>query len=58
MQEHIVRISVDVWMKSLFTYFGVNAVSFSLLVMLLLGFFIIYKERERLKEFYASHISQ
>jgi membrane protease YdiL (CAAX protease family) len=48
--EHIVRISVDVWMKSLFTWAGVNAVSFSLLVMLLLGLFILYKERERLKE--------
>ena len=48
--EHIVRISVDVWMKSLFTYFGVNAVSVSLLVMMLIGFFILYKERERLKD--------
>lgn len=53
--EHIVRISVDVWMKSLFTYFGVNAVSFSLLVMMLLGFFILYKERERLKELRFSY---
>ncbi|RNC83894.1 MAG: CPBP family intramembrane metalloprotease [Balneola sp.] len=48
--EHIVRISVDVWMKSIFTYLGVNAVSFSLLAMMLIGFFILYKERERLKE--------
>ena len=47
--DHIVRISVDVWMKSIFTYFGVNAISFSLLVMLLIGLFIIYRERERLK---------
>lgn len=48
--EHLVRISVDVWMKSIFTYLGVNAVSFSLLAMMLIGFFILYKERERLKE--------
>lgn len=48
--ENIVRISVDVWMKSIFTYLGVNAVSFSLLAMMLIGFFILYKERERLKE--------
>lgn len=47
--EHIVRISVDVWMKSIFTYFGVNAVSFSLLFMMLIGLFVLYKERERLK---------
>ena len=53
--DHIVRISVDVWMKSLFTYFGVNAISSSLLVMTLLGFFILYKERERLKELRFSY---
>ncbi|MGN8225302.1 CPBP family intramembrane glutamic endopeptidase [Gracilimonas sp. BCB1] len=47
--ESIVRISVDVWIKSLFTYLGVNAVSFSLLVVVLIGLFIVYKERERLK---------
>ncbi|WP_421773148.1 CPBP family intramembrane glutamic endopeptidase [Gracilimonas sp.] len=47
--DSIVRISVDVWIKSLFTYLGVNAVSFSLLVVVLIGLFIVYKERERLK---------
>lgn len=53
--EQIVRISVDVWMKSLFSWAGVNAVSFSLLIMLLLGLFILYKERERLKELKFSY---
>jgi len=53
--EHIVRISVDVWMKSLFTYFGVNAISFSLLVMMLFGFFILYKERDHLKDLRLSY---
>jgi membrane protease YdiL (CAAX protease family) len=47
--DAIVRISVDVWIKSLFTYLGVNAVSFSLLVVVIIGLFIIYKERDRLK---------
>ncbi|MBO6793025.1 MAG: CPBP family intramembrane metalloprotease [Balneolaceae bacterium] len=47
--EQIVRISVDVWIKSIFTSLGVNAVSFSLLVVLLAGFIILYKERERLR---------
>lgn len=53
--EQIVRISVDVWMKSIFTYFEVNAISFSLLVMMLLGFIILYKERERFKELRFSY---
>lgn len=47
--DSIVRISVDVWIKSLFTYLGVNAVSFSLLIVVFIGLFIVYKERERLK---------
>ncbi|MEQ8524107.1 CPBP family intramembrane glutamic endopeptidase [Gracilimonas sp.] len=47
--DSIVRISVDVWIKSLFAYLGVNAVSFSLLVVVLIGLFIVYKERDRLK---------
>ena len=47
--DSIVRISVDVWVKSLFAYLGVNAVSFSLLIVVLVGLFIVYKERERLK---------
>lgn len=53
--DHIVRISVDVWMKTIFSSFGVNAVSFSLLVVMLLGFFILYKEREKLKELKFSY---
>lgn len=47
--DSIVRISVDVWIKSLFAYLGVNAVSFSLLIVVLIGLFIVYKERDRLK---------
>ncbi|MEX0720508.1 MAG: CPBP family intramembrane glutamic endopeptidase [Balneolaceae bacterium] len=47
--EYIVRISVDVWIKTLFTYFGVNAVSFSLLLVAIAGLFILYKERARLR---------
>jgi len=48
--DNLVRISVDVWMKTIFTSLGVNAVSFSLLVMLLIGIFVLYRERERLRE--------
>lgn len=53
--DHIVRISVDVWMKSIFSMLGVNAVSFSLLFMMLIGFFILYREREKLKDLKFSH---
>lgn len=48
--EHLVRISIDVWMKTLFTSLGVNAVSFSLLLMVFIGLGILIKERARLKE--------
>lgn len=47
--DAIVRISVDVWIKSLFTSIGVNAISFSLLIIAIVGLFILYKEKERLK---------
>lgn len=47
--DQIIRISVDVWVKSLFSHLGVNVLSFSLLIVALAGFVILYKERERLK---------
>jgi membrane protease YdiL (CAAX protease family) len=47
--SQIVRISVDSWFKSVFSLFGVNAVSITLLVVALAGMFILYKEREQLK---------
>lgn len=53
--DQIVRISVDVWMKSLFTYLGVNAVSFSLLLIALAGIGILIKERDRLKDLRFSY---
>jgi hypothetical protein len=53
--DAIVRISVDVWIKSLFTFLGVNAVSFSLLLVVLIGGFILYKEREQLKTLRLSY---
>ncbi len=47
--DAIVRISVDVWIKSLFSSLGVSAISFSLLIIAIVGLFILYKEKERLK---------
>lgn len=48
--SQIVRISVDSWFKSVFSLFGVNTVSITLLIVALFGMFILYKERERLRE--------
>lgn len=53
--DQIIRISVDVWIKTLFTYFGVNAVSFTLLIVALAGFFILFKERARLRTLQFSY---
>mgnify|MGYP003118023152 FL=1 len=47
--DAIVRISVDVWIKTLFSSLGVNAISFSLLIVAIAGVFIVYRERHRLK---------
>ena len=47
--DAIVRISVDVWIKSLFSSLGVSAISFSLLIIAIVWLFILYKEKERLK---------
>jgi hypothetical protein len=48
--SQIVRISVDSWFKSVFSLLGVNAVSITLLIVALFGMFILYKEREQLRE--------
>ncbi len=47
--SYIVRISVDVWFKSLFSIFGLNALSFTLILAALFGIWILYKERDKLK---------
>ncbi len=47
--DNMVRISVDSWFKTLFSYFGTNTVSITLLVVALFGMFILYKEREQLR---------
>jgi hypothetical protein len=47
---YVVRISVDVWFKSLFNLFGLNALSFTLILAALFGIWILYRERAQLKE--------
>lgn len=46
--DQVVRISVDVWVKTLFSYFSHDVLSITLIVAALLGIFVVYKERERL----------
>lgn len=45
----IVRISVDSWIKSLFTSFGLDALSITLFIAALAGLGILYRERKKLK---------
>lgn len=46
--NHVVRISVDVWIKSLFRYIGQDALSITLILAALIGVVILYRERKRL----------
>lgn len=45
--SHVVRISVDVWIRTLFSYFGQNTLSITLILVALLGIFILYRERQK-----------
>lgn len=46
--EQVVRISVDVWIKTLFSYFGQDVLSITLIFVALIGIFVLYKERNKL----------
>mgnify|MGYP006279810443 CR=1 FL=1 len=48
--EAIVRISVDVWIKQLFSYLGTEVLSISLLVLLIIGIVLLYREKDHLRE--------
>lgn len=43
-----VRISVDVWIRSLFSNIGYDVLSIILILVALLGVFILYRERDKL----------
>lgn len=53
--SHMVRVSVDVWIKTLFSYIGSNILSITLIVIALIGIIIVYKERERLSTLKSSY---
>lgn len=45
--EMMVRISVDVWIKQLITYLGVDAMGFTLLLVATFGIFILFRDRQQ-----------
>ena len=47
--DYAVRISVDVWFRSLFQLLGVNAISATLFVAALVGAIIVYRKRKEFK---------
>lgn len=53
--EQAVRISVDVWMRTLFSYFGRDVLSITLILVALIGLVILYRERHRLSELKLSY---
>lgn len=53
--EQAVRISVDVWIKTLFSYIGRDILSITLIVVALLGVVILYRERNRLSTLKLSY---
>lgn len=46
--NQIVRISVDIWIKTLFSYFGTDILSITLVMVAALGVVILYRERHTL----------
>ncbi|HYX08732.1 MAG TPA: CPBP family intramembrane glutamic endopeptidase [Bacteroidales bacterium] len=53
--EHVVRISVDVWIRSLFSYLGPDVLSITLIFVALLGIFVLYRERDKLSSLKPSY---
>src|SRR5699024_260747 len=53
--DHIVRISVDVWVKTLFSYFGQNVLSITLILVALTGIIILYRDRSKLSSLRISY---
>lgn len=53
--EQVVRISVDVWIKSLFAQFGQDVMSITLILVALLGIVILYREKHKLSSLKFSY---
>lgn len=55
--QQVVRISVDVWIKNLFSYFGHNVMSITLIFVALIGLVILYRERHHLSSLKFSYFA-
>ncbi|MFH5831433.1 CPBP family intramembrane glutamic endopeptidase [Halalkalibaculum sp. DA3122] len=53
--SQVVRISVDVWIKSLFSNFGQDVLSITLIFVALLGMYILYRDRSKLRTLNISY---
>lgn len=53
--EQVVRISVDIWIKTLFSYIGQDVLSITLIFVALLGVYVLYRERDRLSSLKLSY---
>lgn len=53
--EQVIRISVDVWIKTLFSYIGKDVLSITLILVALLGIFVLYRERKKLSSLKMSY---
>ncbi len=50
-QEQMVRISVDIWFQTIFSYFGLDALTAALSVAAIIGAYILYRNRGSLPPF-------
>lgn len=53
--EQTIRISVDVWIKTLFAYIGKDILSITLIFVALVGLYVVYRERQRLSTLKMSY---
>jgi membrane protease YdiL (CAAX protease family) len=53
--EQVVRISVDVWIKTLFSYIGKDVLSITLILVALVGMVVLYRERKKLSSLKMSY---
>ncbi|SMO34252.1 CPBP family intramembrane glutamic endopeptidase [Fodinibius sediminis] len=53
--NQVVRISVDIWIKMLFSYVGQDVLSITLILVALIGIYILYRERDKLSSLRFSY---
>ncbi|MCW9706996.1 CPBP family intramembrane metalloprotease [Aliifodinibius sp. 1BSP15-2V2] len=53
--EQVVRISVDVWIKTLFANFSQDVISITLIFVALIGIYVLYREHKKLTSLRLSY---